>query len=518
LRIRTPASARLFIRILPLVLFSVMAFHLCAWAQQQNPTNPPTQPSPFRLINSASGSKEVTKDAVETIEDPRTVFHVPEDTKIVVAFELEGPTGAHHLQGSWRNPEGNVVSVGDVDMQTYTPKFFCYFSLTFPESVTPGLWALELQVDGHPSGVHTFEIVAKPKPPPPPPPVSPPSTADVYQRVVAASVFIDNLDSGGELLRQGSGFFIGQNLLLTAFQVIDGASSLQIDFPDGSHTTTNQVLIWNRWQDWAILKADAPKSPPLERAKTGSWKVGDVCYLLGAPNESSRTIQNVGITGFQQSAETGERLSVSWTGSRLTIGSPLLDDYGRVVGILGGTLIPGVDSLYRAGGRPFMDAGLAPENSATPLVVPISMVPEQLNSAQPAMLSALMGQGAFIKPLSQDTQVLSGYLCRSYRKFGATTLIPGDRTLEFSRSHDSLGIVVTWTPDKKIKSTMQFQIYDLDNHMVAQTPPDKIELQTRATTYSGTKFSLTSFKPGVYRIDLLLGDLPQWRGFFRVQQ
>ena len=165
-----------------------------------------------------------------------------------------------------------------------------------------------------------------------------------------------------------------------------------------------------------------------------------------------------------------------------------------------------------------MDAGLAPENSATPLVVPISMVPEQLNSAQPAMLSTLMGQGTFIKPLSQDTQVLSGYLCKSYRKLGATTLIPGDRTLEFSRSHDSLGIVVTWTPDKKIKSTMQFQIYDLDNHLVAQTPPDKIELQTRATTYSGTKFSLTSFKPGVYRIDLLLGDLPQWRGFFRVQQ
>ncbi len=349
MRIRTRGSAIFFVGIFPAVFLCVMFSCLCAWAQQQNAADTQTQPSPFRLINSVSGSKEVTKNAVETIEDPRTVFHVPEDTKIVVVFQIEGPTGAHHLQGSWRNPQGNVVSVGDVDMQTYTPKFFCYFSLTLPDSVTPGLWALELQVDGHPSGVHTFEIVSKPKPAPPPPPAPPPSTTDVYQRVVASSVFIGNFDSDGALLRQGSGFFMGQNLLLTAFQVIDGASSLQIDFPDGSRTTVNQVLTWNRRQDWAVLKVEAPKSPPLERAKAGSWKVGDVCYLLGAPNESSRTIQNVGITGFQDSAETGERLSLSWTGSRLTIGSPLLDDYGRVIGVLGGSLVPGVESVFRAG-------------------------------------------------------------------------------------------------------------------------------------------------------------------------
>lgn len=311
---------------------------------------------------------------------------------------------------------------------------------------------------------------------------------------------------------------MGQNLLLTAFQVIDGASSLQIDFPDGSRTTVNQVLTWNRRQDWAVLKVEAPKSPPLERAKAGSWKVGDVCYLLGAPNESSRTIQNVGITGFQDSAETGERLSLSWTGSRLTIGSPLLDDYGRVIGVLGGSLVPGVESVFRAGGRPFMDAGLAPENSAAPLVVPISVIPEQLNSSQPVMLSALVSQGIFIKPLSADTQVLSGVLCKSYRKLGETTLLPSDQSLNFSRSHDSLAVVITWTPDKKTKSTMQFQIYDLDNHLLASSPPAKIDLQSRATTYSAAKFSLSSFKPGIYRMDLLLGDLPQWRGFFRVQE
>jgi hypothetical protein len=514
-KLASPASG--FVKyFLPAFFLSITIFTPCAWPQQ-DANNSQTQASPFHLINSVSGSKEVTKNAQETITDPRTVFHVPEDNQVVVVFEMEGPTGAHHLEGQWRSPDGKVLSVGDVDMQTYTPKFFCYFSLTFPESVTPGLWAIELQVDGHPSGVHTFEIVAKPKPAPPPP-VAPPTAADVYQQAVAASVFIDNQDSDGELLRQGSGFFIGKGLLLTAFQVIDGASSLQIDFPDGSRTTANQVLAWNRRQDWAILKVDAPKAPALERAKDGSWRVGDVCYLLGAPNESSRTIQNVGITGMQESAEAGGRLSTSWTGEPLSIGSPLLDNYGRVIGVLGGTLLPGIETLSRPDGREYILAGVAIENGATPLVVPISAIPEQLNSNQPVTLSALDAEGLFIRPVTRDTQVTNGVLCRNYRQLGHVAFTPEGQTSQFSRANDSLGVVITWTPNTKTKSTAQFQVYDIDNHLVGRTPLQKIDLEPRVTAYSAVKIALTSLKPGMYRIDLLLGDMPEWRGFFRVTE
>lgn len=513
-----PASPAIgFVKyLLPAFLLSIAIFAPCAWPQQDTNTSQ-TQASPFRLINSVSGSKEVTKNAQETIVDPRTVFHVPEDNQIVVVFQLEGPTGAHHLEGRWRNPEGKIVSVGDVDMQTYTPKFFCYFSLSLPDSVTSGLWAVELQIDGYPSGAHTFQIISAPKPAPPPT-VTPPTAADVYQQAVAASVFIDNQDSNGELVRQGSGFFIGKNLLLTAFQIIDGANSLQIGFPDGTHATVNQVLAWNRRQDWAILKVDAPKVQPLERAKAGSWKVGDVCYLLGAPNESSRTIQNVGITGIQETADTGERLSTSWTGEPLAIGSPLLDDYGRVVGVLGGNLLPGVESLRRSGVTEFILAGVAPENSGTPLVVPISAIPEQSNSSQPVTLSALAAQGLFIKPLSRDSQVMSGVLCRNYQELGHVAYSPVGQTFQFSRANDSLAVVITWTPDRKTKATMQFQVYDLDNHPVGETRLEKISLEPRVTASSAVKIALSSLRPGMYRIDLLLGDAPQWREFFRVNE
>lgn len=505
-----------------ILAFSVFCFCLLApssgaWPQQQTAPSAQTQPSPFRLISAVSGSKEVTKNAQEVIADPRTVFHVPEDSQVVVVFELEGPTGAHHLEGQWRNPEGNIVSVGQVDMQTYTPRFFCYFSLSLPDSVTPGLWAVELQVDGHPSAVHTFEIVAKPKPVAPTP-APPPTAAEVYQHTVASSAFIDNMDLDGEVVRQGSGFFIGNGVLLTAFQVIDGASSLQIDFPDGSHMPATQVLAWNRRQDWAILKVDAPNAQPLERATDNSWKVGDICYLLGAPNESSRTIQNVGITGIQKSADAGDRINISWTGGPLAIGSPLLDEDGRVVGILGGSLVPGLESLSRPGGREYMQSGAPLPGLGAPLVVPISAVPEQLNPAQSATLTTLAAQGFFVLPLSRNTQVLNGVLCTGYQQLGRVALSPLDPTFEFSRARDSLGVVITWTPDKKFKSTVQFQIYDLDNRLLEQTRPAKIDLEPQVTAYSGIKIPLSSLQPGMYRIDLLLGDAPQWREFFRVKE
>lgn len=503
--------------LLSVSLFSLLAFSSRTLPKQQAAGNNQTQPSPFRLISSVSGSKEVTNNSQEIIEDPRTVFHVPEDAQVVVVFELQGPTGSHHLEGHWRNPEGNVVSVGQVDMQTFSPRFFCYFSLSLPDSVTPGLWAVELEVDGHPTAVHTFQIIAKPKAVAPTPP-APPSAAEVYQRTVAASAFIDSMDADGEIIRQGSGFFIGKGFLLTAFQVIDGATSLQIDFPDGSHTSANQVLAWNRRQDWAILKVDAPNAQPLQRAKNDSWKVGDVCYLLGAPSESSRTIQNVGITGSQKSSKGGDRISVSWTGGPLTFGSPLLDQYGQVIGVLGGSLVPGIESLSRPGGRQYMQSGALPPGLGAPLVVPIGAVPEQFESAQPASLSALAAQGLFVMPVSRDTQVLSGILCTNYQQLGRVALSALDPRFEFSRAKDMLAVVITWTPDKKVKSTVQFQIYDLDNHLVEQTRPAKIDLQPQVTAYSGIKLPVSSLQPGMYRIDLLLGDSPEWREFFRVKE
>lgn len=508
-RVRT-CAIRVAIRLA--AFFVISAVVPCVWSYQQQTSNSQAATSPFHVISSTSGGKEANQGNQEVIEDPRTVFHLPEDKQVFVVFQLEGPLGVHHLQGKWRDPTGKIVSVGDGDMQTNTPRFFCYWSLTFPDSVMPGLWAIEVQVDGHSVGEHTFEILANANTPP-----APPATSAVYQQAVASSVFIDNKDADGQLIRQGSGFFIGKGIVLTAFQVIDGASSLEIEMPDGSQIVTNHVLAWNRWQDWAILKVDAPNEQPIERAVANSWKVGDHCYLLNAPNGTGRTIENVGITGIQQSAQAGERLSTTWYGGPRTIGSPLLDAYGHVVGVFGGSLVPGIESVGREGTRAYMSGGQIPENLSGPMTVPISLIPEQAGS-QAATLSDLAAHGQFVSPVDTDTQVMSGTLCRNYQTVHDVTVTALGATTEFSRDRDSLGVVFVWAPDKKVKSTMQLEIYDLDNHAIEQSRPVKISLQPQITAYTGMKLPLAALKPGIYRVDLFVGNELEWRAFFRLKE
>jgi len=487
-----------------------------ATTRQQSVGNSQSQTSPFRLIRSTSGSKETTKGERYVIEDPRTIFYVPGDNKVIVVFEWEGPPGMHHFQGSWLDPSGKVVSVGDVDIQAPGSEFSCSWTLNIPDSVRQGLWALQAQIDGRPAGVATFEIVASPNAPAAPAPA--PTAAEVYKRAVDASVFIDSLGADGDIFRRGSGFFIDKGMLVTAFQVIDGASSLRIEFPDGQEAATNQVFAWNRRQDWAILRFDAPKGQVLQRAPSNSWKVGDDGYLLGSPNENNRTIENVSITGVQESPDAGQRLNTSWYGGGRTIGSPLLDAYGRVIGVLGGSLIPGVETLRREAMGNYYFAGQVPSNVSAPLVVPISLIPQEVSSKQPSTLGELATEGQFVMPLARDIQETSATLCKGFKKLGETAILPVGSTTQFSRMHDTLAVVIVWTPNKNTKTTLQLRVFDLDNHVVAETRAGKIGLRPQVTAYTGIKLPIASLKPGTYRADLLLGDDPEWRAFFKVTE
>ena len=484
---------------------------------QQNSSATRAQTSPFRLVSATSGTKETTQNEQYVIEDPRNVFHLPADKKVIVVLNWDGPTGLHHFEATWVDPSGKVVFIGDVDIQSPSSRFSCSWTLniTDPNSTRAGLWALESKIDGLSAGAYTFQIVASTSSANAPAPV--PAASDVYQRALSASVFIDSLDAGGDVFRQGSGFFIGKGIVATAFQVIDGASSLRIDFPNGQNATTDRVLAWNRWQDWAIIKVDDSTAQALERAPTDSWKVGDQGYLLDA-NENGRTIQNVGITGIQQPPDAGERVNTSWWGGSRTIGSPLLDKYGRAIGVLGGSLIPGMETVrtvalgnYAVAGQPFV-------GPSVPTVVPISLLPAEASLRQASTLAEIAAKGEFVPPLQHDSQLVNATLCKSFRRVGDVALMPTDQTTQFSRSRDTLQLVVTWGPDKKEKSVVQMRIFGLNNHLVEESKPGKIELRPQNTAYTGIRMPIAALAPGIYRADLFLGDAPEWRAFFKVTE
>jgi hypothetical protein len=482
----------------------------CGLAFAQNATVGTTQDQApqFRVIRSVTGSKGVPHDNDLTITDPKTVFHVPEDKQVIVFFEWEGPTGLHHFQGTWRSPDGKAFSVSDFQYVAQETRFRGYWTLTLPEAVPSGLWALEAQIDGQQAGTQTFQIIA---------PDPPPSAATIYQRVVAASVFIDSLDADGQVFSQGSGFFVAPGYVITAFQIIDGASTLQVRLPNGTRVTLDQATAWSRWEDWALLKIDGANIQPLEFAKSTDYKVGDVCYAFDAPQGDSRTIQNVQITGVQSDPKAGKRMSLSWNGMLRSIGSPVLDNQGQVIGLLAAGIVPGEANVFRSmTAAPY--SAIVSSRSDPFLVTPITKVVVGTDASQTS-LADIAKRGTFIPPMAHTRYLLSGALCKDFKMVeGATEIIPVEETREFSKNKGTMAVVVSWMESGKVHTTEELHFYDADNHEVAQSKPRKLNLDANRITSTGWKTDVATFPVGIYRVDVVADGKVQWRTFFKITE
>src|SRR5690348_10614930 len=71
----------------------------------------------YKVIRSTSGSKGHVQGPAYIVDDPRTVFRVPEDRTVIVHFEWEGPPGKHRMEGLWRNPDGKISTISEFDYE-----------------------------------------------------------------------------------------------------------------------------------------------------------------------------------------------------------------------------------------------------------------------------------------------------------------------------------------------------------------------------------------------------------------
>jgi S1-C subfamily serine protease len=131
-----------------------------------------------------------------------------------------------------------------------------------------------------------------------------------------------------------TGFFYHKNgvtRLITALHAIDKKRLVVIRTPwgryyEGTILKTDSIL------DIAILQADSVE-PALHPAWTSPY-VGDTCYTIGAPREMRGTFGSGMISAYQ--VDEHHRLLIQFTApvSPGSSGGPLLDDRGRVIGVV----------------------------------------------------------------------------------------------------------------------------------------------------------------------------------------
>jgi S1-C subfamily serine protease len=182
----------------------------------------------------------------------------------------------------------------------------------------------------------------------PTPAPTPQLAAAIYAHVAPSVVQVSAKSASGEP-SSGAGVIVDDMAdILTSLHIIDGGTSIQVIFSDGT-TSGVQVVSHLPDRDIAVLRALSP--PAQFQAATmgnpGSLSIGDPAFVIGHPFGLTGSLSTGVISGLGR-AMTAPNLSQPITGliqfdaavNPGNSGGPLVDQRGDVVGIVTGLVNP----------------------------------------------------------------------------------------------------------------------------------------------------------------------------------
>ena len=158
--------------------------------------------------------------------------------------------------------------------------------------------------------------------------------ANLEAKVRPSVIWVTTFDSKGNLLRTESGFFISADgRFVTSAHAIEGGVNAVAKTADGGIYNVSGVLTVSKSADLAVLKADVKPQKLLrflDLTKTGELSKGEKVAVIGsslAGNEG--TTREATIT-----AHSSDRLEIAGKTAASSVGSPMVNENGDVVGII----------------------------------------------------------------------------------------------------------------------------------------------------------------------------------------
>ena len=471
---------------------------------------------PPQLVRSVVGPLGVLDGDNYTIPNPRSKFTYPADRQVVIYFEWDAPPAKYQLAGVWKQPDGKLASISDIAMETSTRKLQAYWTFDLTAAMPGGVWQLDVRINGLPVASQAFEVavpaLAAPLPPPPasPPPPSPLSLDQIY-RFAPSIVWVHKLDSTGRRFDTASGFICRPGEITTAFQSIDGAANVEIVFADGQRRPISGVRAYSRLQDWAVLSVDTAAAPPLKQAPASySVAIGERMVHFSVENDA-RAIAGIDVVGRTQHPTFGDRWPLQPPTAPAAVGGPLLNPFGEVIGIIGGSTTPGIRAVDRANGLSSWFLHSKTGVSATP----IQLLPAA-PAAAPLTLAELHATSALTPYYQPDPDITSGGVVREVAKDPSRQSLVQEG-IEIASKEPSFSVYANWNPRTKIRQAIiQVALYDAANLRRATGETKRANLPAGSLGRTIVTFAPTRLPPGPYRADILLGNRVVWRGFFSI--
>lgn len=166
---------------------------------------------------------------------------------------------------------------------------------------------------------------------------SPHLATEIYQNAYQAVVEIKAYDkNGGELVR--SGFFIEEGKVLTSYHNIEGRTDIQVYGYDKTEYSVVSVFGYHKKYDLAILEVDGKSESFLPLSKE-PIQTGMSIYTIGSPYGYTGSFSS-GIVSYADRVLDGvSYIQFTAPTSMGSGGSPLLNQYGEVVGVNSRTIM-----------------------------------------------------------------------------------------------------------------------------------------------------------------------------------
>jgi hypothetical protein len=191
------------------------------------------------------------------------------------------------------------------------------------------------------------------------------------------------------------------------------------------------------------------------------------------------------------------------------VGGPLLNPAGEVVGVLGGSVMPGSRfDRKNLSVSPALFFSMGSNTAATPIT---SVRP----GAAPLTLAHLHSNGSMSRAVRSAPSFQHGGTSLAVKSVPAHGLPPS--VSEFSRRDGEVWVYSIWQRKDKVgKGVMAAEVFDPQNRLRVTITPKKITIPSDVPMRFGFSFPAQSLSAGVYRVDLLFEGQAVWRTFFTI--
>jgi TonB family protein len=163
------------------------------------------------------------------------------------------------------------------------------------------------------------------------------------ERVNPAVILVSVFDGSGKLLRTGTGFFVAADgRFVTSKYIAEGGANAVAKMSDGRIYDVSGILAEGNALDLAVLKAEPSKPVPfVAPVKAGSPAIGAPVAVIGSSLGHRKTALSEGKISARKSDQNGEWLELSATISSESVGSPVVNENGDIIGVVTSQNAPG---------------------------------------------------------------------------------------------------------------------------------------------------------------------------------